>query len=465
MKDQGIVLFREIEKDDNFKEDTWEVIHVDTALNVKSTRNYTIDAKSDLNGYEIRDQYLYLLYRMGPYQKDDFKILKIEMNTGDVQHFDIKQIVPITLSEFTIVGNAALLGGYVNYRPALIHYDFGEQKIKVLPGIYRNNSELIEVNVNEENRTFNVILTEKTRDRRATVGVKSFNEKGELLTNFQLEPKPNTSLLYGRSTKFNNSHQMVIGTYAIKKSNYSRGIYIAKFDAEGQEDITYFNFADLQNFFSYMRAKREARIKKKIERRKIEGKKLRFNYRFLVHNLIEDDDGKYLMIGEAFYPKYNSNGYGGYFGGGFVRGAGRYQRNLAFEGFKYTHAVVIAFDKLGKLLYDNSFEINDVLSYDLEQFVNVSVEDDRLVLLYVYENVIRSKLVQADEVLEGKSFDEIALNFEEDVAKNPDSEFGGLELWYDNKFFAYGVQKIKNLTGQSVKLNREVFFVNKIQYK
>ncbi|MGI9541639.1 MAG: hypothetical protein ACR2MX_00185, partial [Cyclobacteriaceae bacterium] len=228
---------------------------------------------------------------------------------------------------------------------------------------------------------------------------------------------------------------------------------------------TYFNFADLQNFFSYMRAKREARIKKKIERRKIEGKKLRFNYRFLVHNLIEDDDGKYLMIGEAFYPKYNSNNYGSYFGGGFVRGAGRYQRNLAFEGFKYTHAVVIAFDRSGKLLYDNSFEINDVLSYDLEQFVNVSVEDDRLVLLYIYENVIRSKLVQADEVLEGKSFNEIALNFEEDVAKNPDSEFGGLELWYDNKFFAYGVQKIKNLTGQSVKLNREVFFVNKIQYR
>jgi len=465
MKDQGIVMFRELEDDKNYKEDTWEIIHVDTSLEIKSTRNYTIDARSELNGYEIRGNYLYLLYRMGPYQKDDFRILKIEMNSGDVNEYDIKQIVPITLSEFTIVGNAALLGGYVNYRPALIHFDLKEQKIKVLPGIYRNNSELLELNVDESKNTFNVILTERTRDRRSTLGIKSFNQAGELLANFQLEPKANSNLLYGRSTKFDDEHQMVIGTYAVKKSSYARGLYIAKFDAEGQQEITYFNFGDLKNFFSYMKARREARIKQKIERRKIEGKKLRFNYRFLVHNLIEEQDGKYLMIGEAFYPKYNTNTYNSYFGGYYSRGAGRYQRNLAFEGFKYTHAIVIAFDKSGNLLYDNSFEINDVLSYDLDQFVNVSVEDDRMVLLYIYENVIRSKLIQGDEVLEGKSFNEIALTFEEDVAKTPDSEFGGLELWYDNKFFAYGVQKIKNLSSQNVKMNREVFFLNKIQYK
>ncbi len=459
MQEYGIALFREVD-DDQPRTKVWEVLRIDTTLQQILHRTYTLDFQAEFTGYEYREGFLYLLFRMGLYQKDDLKIIKINMDTGEDTHFDISQIVPVNLTEFTIVGEAALLGGYVNYRPALIHYHFREQKIKVLPGIYRNNSELLEINVDEVTNTFSVLMTERTRDKRYTVSVKVFNENGDLLRNTFLEPRPNTSILYGRATSFAREDQFIVGTYSHKRSNYSRGIYIARLNADPNlpPDITYFNYGDLKNFFNYMKARRAARVKERVKRRKIKGKKIRFNYRLLVHDIIKENDGNYLMIGEAYYPKYGS---GGYYGG-FGRLPGG--QNLAFEGYKYTHAVLIAFDPNGKLQYDNSFEINDVLSYQLDQLVSVGIEEDQIVLLYTYENVIRSKIVQGNEVLEGKAFNDIKLKFEDDIVRNNDSEVGGLEKWYDDYFFAYGVQRIKNLRDRRVDLNREVFFINKIIY-
>ena len=137
----------------------------------------------------------------------------------------------------------------------------------------------------------------------------------------------------------------------------------------------------------------------------------------------------------------------------------------AFEGYKYTHAVVLGFDRRGRLIWDNSFEINDVVSYALEQYVHISMNDEEMALVYMYENEIRTKVIEGNEVLEGKTFNELKLSFEDDIAAITEDEYGGLEKWYGGNLFAYGVLEIKNLKDEGVRLNREVFFINKIRYQ
>lgn len=458
MEEKGIVLFRELANITENRKKGWEVVHLDTLLENVLTRSIYLDLGAELLGYEYRSNHFYLLFRMGEYAKDDLKIVKINMDTGDEVYYDLQQIVAVNLTEFTVIGNAALLGGYVNYRPAMIHYSFDEQKIKVLPGIYKNNSELLEVDVNEDNNTFTVLLSERTQEKLSTISVKRFNADGELLQNVIMEPKPNSSLLHGQTTHLPDKRQFIVGTYSHKRSNYSRGIYFAHLDPTTNEapELTYLNYGDLKNFFNYMKARRATRVKQRVERRKIQGKKLKFNYRLLVHDVVREN-GNFLMIGEAYFPKYGSSYYGGY---SYFPGS----QNLAFEGYKYTHAVIIAFDSNGDLVYDNSFEINDVLSYQLDQLVSINVQEDKVILLYTYEDVIRSKIIQGDEVLEGKTFNEIELAFEDDIVGNNNSEVGGLKKWYNDYFFAYGVQRIKNLRGNRVDLDREVFYINKIYY-
>jgi hypothetical protein len=306
-------------------------------------------------------------------------------------------------------------------------------------------------------------MTERTMDRRNTVSTKTFDENGEILKNATLSPDQKFNFLYGRSTTFDDNLQFILGTYSLGNSNYSRGIYIAKLDEEGREEINHYNFGDLNNFFSYMKAKRQDRIKKRIARRKIKGKNVKFNYRLLVHDVIEKE-GKYIMLAEAYYPRYTNSNY--FYGPGFNsfgRSRGDMQ-SMYFDGYKYTHAVVLGFDQKGKLLWDNSFEINDVISYNLEKFVNASVEKDKIVLLYLYENVVRSKIISNNKVLEGKAFNDIKLKFEDDVVKSNDNKIGGLEHWYGNNFFAFGVQSIRNFKYPGIKPNREVFYINKITY-
>jgi hypothetical protein len=136
-----------------------------------------------------------------------------------------------------------------------------------------------------------------------------------------------------------------------------------------------------------------------------------------------------------------------------------------FDGYQYTHSIVIGFDANGKLKWDNSFEINDVRTFELQQIVKISPADNRIVLLYLHNNLIRSKIIKDDQVLEGKTADPVKSKFETDVVKEKDTESSKLDYWYSQHFFASGVQKVRNqLTGNESGY-RKVFFINKLKYQ
>ena len=253
--------------------------------------------------------------------------------------------------------------------------------------------------------------------------------------------------------------QLVAGVFGGRNSLYSRGLFLASIDPSGMQQLRYYNYGDLENFFNYMKAKREKRVKERIERRKIKGKRTRFNYRFLVHEIVPYNN-QYILLGEAFYPRYTSTDrtYYGFFNPNAVYQNSIIRDGRIFDGYRYTHAVVMGFDLNGKLLWDNSFEINDVKTFTLEQFVKLEVQKDRIALLYLFENEIRTKIIKNDEVLEGKTFEPIRTKAENEIVKKDETDFNKLDYWYRDFFFAYGVQEITNPgTGK-----RRVFFINKV---
>jgi hypothetical protein len=289
--------------------------------------------------------------------------------------------------------------------------------------------------------------------------MKSYDPEGNLLSNGALDPEENKHLIFGRSVKTDKNMQIVAGVYGNRSSEYSRGMFIASVDPSGMQQLRYYNFADLKNFFKYMKASREQRIKNRIERKKIKGKKIRFNYRFLIHELIPYND-QFILLGEAFYPRYISaeRGYSGFFYPGSSSGS-FVQNGRIFDGYYYTHAVVMGFDAKGNLLWDNSFEISDVRTFTLEQFVKLEVHPDKIALLYLFENQVRTKIIQGDQVLEGKSSDPIKTLNAKDVVKNTYDD--KLEYWYNDYLYAYGIQEIVN-QGNRVFGRRKVFYINKV---
>jgi hypothetical protein len=327
-----------------------------------------------------------------------------------------------------------------------------------LPGFLNEPGELNQLKA-YENGAIDIIVGAKNAERQKCLWIRNYDAEGNLNKTIVLEPGPAKNLIFGQSVKMPDDEQVVAGVYG-RFTEYSRGLFVAHISPYGEYQINYYNFGDLQHFFSYMKAKREKRIKDRIERRKIKGKKIKFNYRLLVHNLIPYKD-KYIMLGEAFYPQYSSRSYNqGY----SYSSIGQFYRNdLVFEGYHYTHAVVIGFTKKGKLLWDNSFEINDIKSFELEQFVKIHPEESRIVLLYLFQNIIRSKIIKDDQVLEGKANEELTTKTEGDEVRKNATETSKLEYWYGGNFYAYGVQYIRNPSSGDED-GRKVFFINKLAY-
>lgn len=440
----------------------WQFIKLDSALNKEWEKIFFIDEDLIYARHASIDEHLYFLFINGNKKTTNLELVDIQSENGPATKRTIKNVIPFNLTHFEASRHGILIGASYNYRPLILYYNLEQKKSKILPGFYHERSELVQIKVNED-QTVDVILSGtsfNTRNKK-TLLIKKFDQEGNMIRDIILDNKEQKSLLFGRSCDLENGRQIVAGTYANRNSDYSRGIFLASINDYGEYNINFYNYGDLENFFSYMRAKREQRVLERVQRRKIRDRKLRFNYRLLMHDVIRSGD-KYIMLGEAFYPRYKHPSNAEI--AGFFTGPAR-NAEVIFDGYRYTHAVVAAFDESGKLLWDNSFEINDVKTFKLEQFVHVNVQDDKVVLLYVYENQIRSKIISDNEVLEGKTYSDIALKFESDKLAKSGNSIGEIVQWYDNNFYTHGIQEIKNLRDSDVGITRRVFYVNKVYYQ
>lgn len=460
-KEKGILLYREVKNRDTKMERKYQVILIDTAVNQKWENHYFIDLRFIYLGFEHFDNYFYLLFQRNTESlKADFLVLRIDLDTQAAETFLIEREYAMELKEFEVLGNTLIFGGYSSNLPTVICYEFGKKAPKVVPGLFNERTQIQHLEIDDKLMIFNVLVSFRTKDGRRSLSLNTFDEHGDMIKNINLQPSDEYSLLFGRTVKLDRDAELIVGTYTRKRSDMSRGIFLARISQEGDQIINYYNYADLKNFFSYMKAGRKRRVEERIQRRKIKGKKNKFNYRLLVHEVVERD-GKFIMVGEAFYPKYSQSSYHTAYG----TAAYGDHYGSTFEGYKYTHAIVLGFDRRGRLIWDNSFEINDVISYTLDQFVHITPGEKEIALIYMYENEIRTKVIEGNDVLEGKNFNELKLSFEDDIADESQGKYGGMEKWYNGNLFAYGVLKIKNMKDEGVKLNREVFFINKIIYQ
>jgi hypothetical protein len=454
-QEEGLVVY------DLLKTKKKSFIHIsriDTALQEVWNGSIEIDNNFTPRRAVVRQSSLYLLCKHTT--RSTFMLLIVNLETKNFSIHTITNFIPFNPTDFISLGESVMIGGYFNYRPFVLHYSITTGKSKILPGFFNEQGELLQLRA-DENGMVDIIVSAKNPERKKSLWLRNYDADGTLVKTTIIEPDHDKNLIFGRSVKGSDDDQVVAGVYG-RDTQIARGLFVAHINNYGEYNIQYYNFGDLQNFFSYMKASREKRVKDRIERRKIKGKKIRYSYRFLVHELIPYGD-QFVMLGEAFYPQYKSTGPSGasLYGSNNFFYRGNY-RDYNFDGYQYTHAVVIGFSNTGKLLWDNSFEINDVKTFNLEQFVKIQPKKGHINLLYLYNNLIRSKIIKDSQVLEGKTTEPIKTNFASDVASKEVNGKNKLEYWYPGVFYAFGMQRITNTLQPGTPLTRNVFYINKI---
>jgi len=254
---------------------------------------------------------------------------------------------------------------------------------------------------------------------------------------------------------------ILMGTYDIKKTNISEknyfknestGFYSVKIK-NGINKIRYFNFLDFENFKGFMVGSEYQKLKDKNKKSGNES----VEYDLLLHEIYKEDSNLF-FIGEAFYEEYHSETdfYYDYYGRAVPI------TYTVFDGYRYFNTFVVSFNFEGEMLWDNGFELFDLISPFLQKKINYFNMNADIVLAYNQDSKIASKIFSGEDVLDGISHYSIESDYKGD--KIMESTANNLIQWYDNYFLAYGIQTIHNRNALT-KNKRIVFYVNKLGFK
>lgn len=276
---------------------------------------------------------------------------------------------------------------------------------------------------------------------------------GSALRTLDITPQSDILLMEVRVTAVAGNKYIFAGTYTnnVKsKSNYTaQGVFFAESDANQLKFMTATNFLDLKNFLDFLPQKTQDKIEKRQERAESKGKELAYNYSMTIHPIAVANDG-YFLVGEAFYPVYHTE---------TIYVNGKPQTRRVFDGYQYTHAIVVKFNLQGNRVMDQclGMYLVDLPMYVVQNIsLNVTVPN-QIALSYANDKYLVSKIFNhAGTEISQKQYEVIGTGNEDERIRQSTAT---LRHWYGPNFVAYGFQVIK----KSGSGKRRVFYINKLQ--
>ena len=418
-------------------------------------------------GYHYLKDKMFVMFQDYPVKKR-IEILSLDYKTKVITHHKTNQIAELTLSEFEVIENTALLGGYFDLRPVVYAFDLQNDKVTALRGIYKNNSKLFEIKVNKDSVTFNVLVGELNKEKDQTVYVNTYDFQGNQIRDYRLETKIDYSLLDGVSSSINDITQVVVGNYGYKSQTLPSGIYINYVNRMGEQNIQYINYGELDSFLSYLKPSKAIKVKAKASESKAKGKEQRYKLLSLNRSL-EEVDGKLVFLAEYFKPgsgnrvssqNINGSSQGNYTRNNEVDAFGNFVQSPVYD-FDFTHAYVLMLDLEGNVQWDDSFDMDYNLESRLDEHGRFQWVKEKELLVFAHyddEEVIA-------KILNGENDNEVLranLKVKEDHNKR--DELGStveMTRWYGDLFLVHGIQNVR--VKDKSEVAKRVFFINAIK--
>lgn len=463
----GLLLFREI-PDYSFQKNGWELKLVRPDLKMAWEIKFEEQAGYDVTGWDVSENQAYMLLEHRNDKTRDFIIKSFSLSGGEEKSYTLASGFPLLLSHFEVLGNRVLLGGMYNLNPVVLLGNLQTGSSATLPGIFRDNSSLVDIRKDVINGRFTVLVQERDLQKNYTMAVKNFDESGTLLDDVILKIPDHKALLSGRVSNPDGQGQRVVGTYARRKSTFPEGIFTANIPYNGQVEMRYYPFGELSNFFRFMSEKRMKRHQSRHEGD--EDKVARpINYQVAITELREGrlEDMLIATLLKANTRSVNTPMFNPW---AFrTRGWGQMQApgmadDWTMDGGNHVSAFTIGIGKDGRLSWDQMMDIADFEDMDQIQHISVARRGAQVLYLYNIENELRYQVTEGNDVIIEKQEETIQLPYEEDKERTIRPDTYGTLFWYDDIFIAYGIQRIKNTGEELEDRDRKVFYINKVRF-
>lgn len=476
---QGIALVRDLEKFENDKK-VWETIFVDSTLHESWRATIEVGTRMNILGHEFRDGNIYLIFS----DQESTKVQLTEIHSASklmASHL-FKPQVAMQYTQFIVVKNKAVFGGYISKEPALILYDLANESTKVVPGLFQSHGELLDLRANS-NDTFNAVVTERQSNASRKMVIRTYDANGVILVDDAIAIDEGKSILTAITSTLVHDELMIMGTWTYGSNRSAAGIFSVGVDPFSDQKINFYDFPSLNHFLDYMKPKRMARVKAKADSRR----KVNKNIEFRVHTLpvrIEETNEGFCLLAEVYDPPtqsgsrtanpYSNTGYNPYAYSpyGFNSMPYRYYGNpygynpyaptgnyYSFAETRMMHSSLLFFDNHGQLTGDNGLKFPEIKLSTKEQVSDFVLYNNRVTMAVKNEKEFLVSQSQPDGTFKEEKF-LVALQSNTESIKSESNDDGRLRTWYGRYFFIYGHHSIKD---NSEKGSRNVFYINKVK--
>ncbi len=236
------------------------------------------------------------------------------------------------------------------------------------------------------------------------------------------------------------------------------GMFYLQLQANGQSSIKYHPFASLPNIDIALASEDLMRLRQQQSRGKAKLEETEIAFQFYEPQLMSQDS-LLIFSAEAFRPRYRVESRIDY---DFYGRPIPYSYTI-FEGYQFFNTLLVGFDRNGEVNWLNTFQLRDLITFELDRHVFVSLLEHEVLAAAYHEGVLHSKLMNLSGELIGEpAKTNLDLRFSND--RLLEENFGKLMPWYGNYFIVTANQKISN--SRLVRDNpRSVFFLQKIAFE
>jgi len=467
----GVVSFGEaglvVRSRDNDKTDggyRWHFRRYDTDLNLREEQTIQLNKRLSLDESYISDDRIYSFFK--DYKRGKFLLTDVNADDFTINKLTGELPKKAYTGSMVALGDRVFIDASIKKEPFVLTVDVVNGRQHLVPiqvrGYKPKHIRITNIQTVEESREVFVFVRLIDGRKSSETFIVRLDENGERIGESVLTRSIEENIVDISANYISPGRYSYSGTYSTKKTSLSEGLFYCQVKDDKPEFFETYNFLDLEDFLSYLKERKQKKITRKKARKKKAGKELKINYRMASHNTIPTDDG-YLFLGEAYYPTFRQVSYTTYT---VVNGVStpRTSYQSVFDGYRYTHAVVCKFDFQGKMVWDHSFEMWPASKpfYEKRFISLVESEDAVLKMIFASNGSIYTKALSDDGVvLQDDKGQVIETGSENDKVRRSWSD---LDYWYDNHFYAFGWQKIKNKEDDDVKRKRKVYFVNKVSF-
>jgi hypothetical protein len=436
-----------------------------------------IESKLQLIGYDYRENLVYILFRANEHESSDLHLFTIHRQTQALKQYVIKQELTFKITHLSVLEQSVVLGGYVSNEPAILIYDLNTENLKIVPGFFVSQTELLDLRANVNN-TFNTLIIDRAiRDKKKLI-LKTFDATGALLLEDILPIDEKRTILAAITSTLVNDEILITGTWTMGVSKMASGVFSTLADPFSDQKINYYDFGQLNRFFDYQSKKKAVSLKEKSKKASAAGTVPDFKAYATVIRLEEKPEG-FALLTEVYQPSsnfssspyyagaYPYSGYGSYYPyyGGFNRRFYNYpyQYNSgATEAgdARMLYSSVILFNRKGEIENDYGIVLEDKKNDVVEQTSDFVYDSNEIAIAYKKEKQMFINGVSDTGIVVSDTLS--TYRQEEAEIVRSDSENSFIRYWYEHFMYSWGYMRIKDSSNQTDDPHRYVFYINKI---